>query len=283
METRRTPRPRQHVRRALLASALAAAIVLAAAPPALAACSRTIVVPVTATGASVIVQGQQVSGIFPDALRSLGAKNGCDFAFSAVPRARLEALFESGKSDLLLPAVPTPQRDRYGHFVALVGNRALLITLAGARPPITNAAELLAQRDMRVAVVRGFDYGPAYQDLLKRLAAQGRLFQEVDALSVARLLQAGMVDATIMSSTVMAGTALNQPKVQGLLERLRMEPLQELPWTYLGAYVSNTALPAQDQAALRQLLERSASADLVMAGFLRYHPRPVVKLSIRPR
>lgn len=277
MQTPHPPRARRHLRHALLA------LTLAAPDSASAACSRELQVPVTATGASIIVKDRAVSGIFPEMLRTQGAKDGCRFAFSAVPRARQEALFESGQSDLLLPAVPTPRRDRADTFVPLVGNRPLLITLKGRHPPMRTAAELMAQREMRVAVVRGFDYGPVYQDLLKQLAAQGRLFEEVDVLSVARLLQAGLADATLMSSTVMVGTVMSEPKVAGLLEQLHMEALQELPWTYLGAYVSKLALSRQDQTALREMLERSASADLVMAGFLRYHPHEVVKLSVRPR
>jgi polar amino acid transport system substrate-binding protein len=65
-------------------------------PPlsATAACSRMIVVPVAPTGFNVIVKGGQVGGVFPDALRELGAKFGCSFSFPVVPRTRAASVGE---------------------------------------------------------------------------------------------------------------------------------------------------------------------------------------------
>lgn len=60
---------------------------LALSMPAWANCSRDIHVPVSQIGASVVSSGATVSGIYPDILRSLGAKMGCNFIFSVVPRA----------------------------------------------------------------------------------------------------------------------------------------------------------------------------------------------------
>ncbi|QJQ06698.1 amino acid ABC transporter substrate-binding protein [Undibacterium piscinae] len=72
--------------------------------PASAACSRPILVPVSAAGLSVITNGDAVSGIYPEILRSVADKEGCSFIFTPVPRARLELMFESGKADLIVPA-----------------------------------------------------------------------------------------------------------------------------------------------------------------------------------
>ena len=96
-------------------------------------CSRDIQVPISAIGASVVVNGASISGIYPDLLRSMGAKLGCNFIFTPVPRARLEAMFEAGKADLLIPASSTPRRDQHGLFIPMLGSRPLLISLQGAR------------------------------------------------------------------------------------------------------------------------------------------------------
>ena len=117
-------------------------------------CSRDIQVPISAIGASVVVNGASIGGIYPDLLRSLGAKLGCNFIFTAVPRARLEAMFEAGKADLLIPASSTLRRDQHGLFIPMLGSRPLLISLQGARPHQHHAGIARAARIARGAGAR---------------------------------------------------------------------------------------------------------------------------------
>lgn len=260
---------------------IAAALLLAL--PVQAGCSRDIQVPVSNTGASIVINGDRVTGIYPDLMRALGQKEGCNFNFSPVPRARLELMFETGKADILVPATRTTPRDVNGIFVPMMRHRATLISVAGNRPVITNAQELLERKDVRVAVVRGFDYGEAYQALLRDLSKQGRLFTEVDPTAVARLLNLGAVDMTIMGPTILAGVINREPRVHGLLEKLRLEPIPELPWQYNGMYVSRRSLSAEDQAALIDLLEKAARSGAVLDAFQRYHKPEIIAESVRPR
>ncbi len=262
---------------------LAALPLAVPALPAHADCSRDILVPVSSTGVSVIVGNGTFSGIYPELFRSLGPRAGCHFTFTAVPRARQELMFETGKADLLLPATRTAARDAHGIFVPMVGHRAVLISLQSQRPPITNAQDLLDRRDLRVAVVRGFDYGEAYQAMVRELARQGRLFTEVDATAVARLLHVGAVDMTIMGPTILAGAINRESRVNGMLDRLRLEPIPELPWQHSGVYVSRHSLSADDRATLLELLERAAKSNAVIDGFQRYHRPEILNESVRPR
>jgi polar amino acid transport system substrate-binding protein len=247
-----------------------------------AACSRVINVPIAATGQSVVVDGESISGIYPELLRGLTDKEGCTFALTAVPRARLEVLFESGRADLLIPASKTPKRDQHGTFVALIHNRPMLISLQPTRPAIASTRDLLNQTGVKVALVRGFDYGSAYQELVAALGQQGRLILEVDALSIARLLKSGAADATIMAPSIFAGAVQDDERVRDLLDRLRIEALADLPWGDSGVYLSNTALSPQDKAALQDALERAAKSGAVWKGFQRYYPPAILKGSIRP-
>ena len=285
---RRGPLPRLSMLLAAL-PLLSATVTLHGQPQALAQtpaavpCTRDIVVPVSATGASVVIDGDGVNGIYPDLLRGLEAKTGCRFVFSVVPRARQEALFETGKADLLLPATRTAARDRHGVFVPMMGSRATLISIAGYRPTIRSAQELLDQRDLRVAVVRGFDYGEQYHQLLKTLAQQGRLFTEVNVAAVARLMRSGAIDMTIMAPTILAGAIRREPRVNGLELHLRIEPIPELPWGLSGAYISRSALKEQDQALLAELLEKTARSGAVLEGFQKYHRPEILADSVRPR
>jgi polar amino acid transport system substrate-binding protein len=268
-------------RTAALAAALAA--LAAASTAARAECSREIAVPVAPIGVSITANGGTVGGIYPDVLRAASQKAGCQLAFSVVPRARQEVLFEMGKADLMLPATRTPARDVIGTFIPLIGHRATLISMAGSRPPLASAQELLDRPELRVAVVRGFDYGERYQALIKELAKQGRLFQEVDTVAVARLMLSGAIDVTIMGPTTLAGAVLRDARLSGMLGKLRIEPIPELPWSVSGVYVSRRSLKPEDQAALLDVMENIARSNTILESFQRVHRADILAESVRPR
>lgn len=247
----------------------------------LAQCSRAMRVPVAPTGLSVTINEASIGGVYPELLRSLGGS--CRFEFSVVPRARMEALFESGQSDLLIPASRSSRRDELGVFVPLVQARATFISLNAERPPLRSLQELLAQRDLRVALVRGFDYGAAYQSMIQELRQQGRLSLEVDALSVARMLEAGMADLTVMAPSILTGTLVTEQRVRHLLGRLRIEPVEDFPWTDSGVYLSKRALNETDRAGLVALFERAGKSGVTWRSFQQHYPASSLEGSIRPR
>jgi polar amino acid transport system substrate-binding protein len=264
--------------------ALAAALVPAlCALPVQAGCSRPITVPLAPVGISVIVKDDQLSGIYPTLLRKLGARTGCQLKMTAVPQARLEAMFEMGTADLMLPAMGTAHRDRFGEFVPLVGARAMLLSVDAGRPAVADLKALLLRRELRVAVVRGNDYGEAYRAALAELERQGRLFYETDPLRVARLLDKGMADVTILTPMSLAYEMKADPRVRHLLQRLRIEEMPELPWGYSGAYLSTRSLSPQDRRYLAVQLREDFKTDAVWAEYRRYYPANVVAASRKPR
>ncbi|MES2106458.1 MAG: transporter substrate-binding domain-containing protein [Pseudomonadota bacterium] len=258
-------------------------LLICASLQAQAACTRVISVPISPIGLSVIVNGDSVSGVYPDILRSASARDGCSFDFSVVPRARLDAMFEAGKVDLLIPASRSSRRDEHGLFVPLIFSRAMVISIAAGKPAIRSAQDLLDRRELKVALVRGFDFGDGYQKLVKELSRQGRVYLDSDVVSVARLMQSGNADVTIMAPSILAGAIQDEPRTPGLLEKLRFDPVEELPWSDSGAYLSKTSLNDTDRVALRDLLERSAKSGAVWSAFQRYYPASVLTGSIRPR
>lgn len=268
----------------LLKSARHAMLACSFLVPALcsAGCSRPIQVPLSATGLSVIVNGESVSGIYPDLLRSIAEKEGCQFVFSVVPRARQEAMFESGKADLLIPASKTSRRDELGVFIPLIHNRATLISLQSHRAPIKTAQDLIEKQDLRLALVRGFDYGAAYQTLVAELGRQGRVIMEADVISVARLMKSNGAYLTIMAPSIFAGVVQGDARVDDLLGKLRYEAINELPWGDSGAYLSKTSLNKGDAEQLREILERTSKSGIVWKNFQRYYPPEVLKEGIRP-
>lgn len=254
----------------LIPALLALALQLAA--PASAGCSRVIKVPAAPTGHAVTFKHDKAGGLFPEMLKVIGAKTGCEFKWSVVPRIRLEAMFEAGSADLLVAVTQLDRRDRHGIFVPVLESRPTLISLAGDRPRIHNFAQLLAQRELRVALVRGYDYGAQYRELMKTLAAQGRLYMEPDSLSIGRLMAGGMADVTIMPASSFIGALKDDPRVKGLVERLRTEPLDELPWIKAGVYLSKKSLTKADRDLLESALVASVKSGAWWSTFKKYFP-----------
>lgn len=248
-----------------------------------ASCSRTITAPLAALGLSVVMEGDAIKGIYPEVLRSNQSKETCMFALTAVPRARQELLFETGKADILLPASKTPRRDELGVFVPLTYSRAALISVNAERAPIKTLKELLEARDLKLALVRGYDYGQAYQELMAELNRQGRLQMESDPMSVARLLKSGIVNATVMAPTILAGTLGEDERLRGLADKLRYESIEDLPWLGNGVYLSKTALGDADRQALAEFFERIAKSGAVWKGFQQAYDPNVLKVGLKPR
>lgn len=246
-------------------------------------CSRSMKVPLAMTGLSVIVSGEIISGVYPEILSDLSAKEKCSFELSIVPRARLEMMFENGQADILIPATRTPRRDRLGFFVPLISNRAMLISVQEKTTPVRNFKDLLEQKDTKIAVVRGFDYGEKYQAFLKELQKRNRLRLEADPVSVARLLKSGAADYTLMAPSIFAGSVQIDERVTDLEDKLQYQPLQELTWGESGVYFSKKSLNAADLQVLQDIFERAANDGLIWKGFQRYYKKEFLKDSIRPR
>ncbi|MDY7539595.1 transporter substrate-binding domain-containing protein [Undibacterium sp. 5I1] len=273
----------QNYRLSTIAAAAVIVAMAAVAPDAGAKCSREINVPVSATGQSVTIVDGNISGIYPEILRSFGSKEACSFNFSDVPRSRLEVLFNTGKADLLIPASRTPARDKYGIFIPLVFNRATIISIDINRPVIKTAQELLDRKELKVVLVRGYDYGDAYQALVKELNKQGRVVLEADPVSVARMLKANTTHITIMAPSIFVGAIKDNDRAKDILDKLRYEPIEELPWGDSGVYISKSSLSEEDKASLKDLLQRAEKSGAVWKSFQNHYDADILKESIRPR
>lgn len=250
--------------------------------PARATCSRVILLPSAQSGQTVAFRGGEAYGVMPDVFKIISAKTGCSFRWSLVPRIRLEAMFEAGSADMLLAATQTAQRDRFGLFVPLVESRATLISLTGKREPIRNFEELLSRKSLRVALVRGYDYGEQYRALVKALHAQGRVFMEPDPITIGRLMAHGMADVTIMPPTALAGALRDDPRVESLLPQLRIEPLDELPWIKTGIYLSQKSLSGADRDLLESALLAERQTGVWWAALNRYYSAADMAGHVRP-
>ena len=249
-----------------------------------AACSRVLHVPLAPVGLSVLLPPQGLAtGVYPELLRQLGEAEGCQFVMNAVPRARQELMFEAGRADLLVPASRTPRRDEFGEFVPLIQSRAMLISLRSERRLPVSLKALAQTSDLRVVLVRGFDFGAAYQTLLKELTRQGRVRLEVDPIAVARVLDGGGADLTVMAPSILVSALHGDERVSHLLGHLQTDAVEELGWQDSGVYLSRAAMSEADRRQVRELLEKAARSGLVWKLFRQFYPPGTMEGSLRPK
>lgn len=261
-------------------AALAALTTLAGGAEA--GCSRPVEVPMAPIGLSVSFEGERGEGVYPTLLRELGASAGCEFRMQRVPRARLQKMFETAQADLLIPASASPARQEDGEFVPLIQARPTLLTLARERPAPRSLAGLIALPDYKLAVVRGFTFGPGYEQMVAALRARKRLVEEADAAGVARALREGMADGTVMAASIFIGTVVQIPELAPLARQVSIEPLEELGWSESGVYLSRRSLDEADRRVLRQGFRQLASAGRVWQLFNDSYPPGSLAGSIRP-
>lgn len=259
-----------------------AAWMLVATTGAEAGCSRAIAVPMAPIGLSVSFDDERGGGVYPALLREMSAGIGCDFQMQRVPRARLQKMFEAGQADLLIPASASPAREHDGEFVPLIQVRASLLTLARERSAPRSLAELVGQPDFKLAIVRGFSFGVAYDNAVTVLRAQKRLVEEADVAGVARALRQGLAQGTVMTASILIGTLVQETELSPLVRQVRIEPLEELGWSESGVYLSRHTLNDSDRRRLRQAFVQQAKAGRVWQLFNDNHPPGSLGGSIRP-
>ncbi len=278
-------------RTALLRMLVPALVAAAFHGPASAGCSRPIIVPAAQTGSVVTFSADGVAGgVIPEQLALIGERIGCTFVWSKVPRIRLEAMFESGAADLLVAANQVARRDRHGVFIPIVETRPSLISLAGQHEPIRTIENLLHRRELRVVLVRGYEYGDAYAAMVKTLTQQGRVLAESSPANVARRIKEGMADVTIMPADTFTGALEGDPRIENLAGKLRFEAIGELQWIKSGIYLSRTSLSEADRKLIGEALTASVKTPVwwealkrtYMPGMLNQHVRPLAPTPSAP-
>ncbi|WP_367850083.1 substrate-binding periplasmic protein [Rhodoferax sp. WC2427] len=134
-------------------------------------------------------------GIDRDLVDALQQRSGCSFAAAVQPRARTWMELERGNLDMTASALSTPAREKFAWFADYFVDRNRLLLRAELPVAIRSLAELLADPQVRVGVVRGFVHGAALDGVVAQLRDQGRLEEVEDQETLYRMLAGRRFDA----------------------------------------------------------------------------------------
>lgn len=246
---------------------------LASPLPVSARCPRPLLVPVAHAGTSVSVIDGRVGGVFPEFLRLIGQRAGCQFEFPIVPRARVARTFlEQGESDLLAPATRNSERDAVGQFVPMVRALTMLVALRKNNVQLTDVHSLLQDKG-RVVVLRAYSWGDEYETLVRQLEAQGRLQYVADTDRIIERLLNGLADYSLIPPTLfMAILQDGQTKRSWSAEDFATLPLLGLPPAQVGVYLSRERLSDPERETLIRALNQGVRDGSLLKLYQRHVP-----------
>lgn len=234
-------------------------VATASAPAFAEPCSRPIRIGVTPVGTAVTLDAAgKIGGFYIDILEKISKSGECSFQYVALPRARAAKVFETNNEiDVLAPAVQTEERDKFADFVPTSSAPVVLITF---KQKTKNPLLALEKGELAVNVVRGYDFGPKYLELVAKLRAKNVLEEVTDADIVARKIKAGRADATIMNTLAFYPAALES----GLMNDVQATPIPDLGIVTTGLYLSKQNLSAADSEALKQQIRKFVNSGELM-------------------
>ena len=218
-------------------------------------------------------------GIDISLLQQLEKRTGCILESSVRPRARIWKELEAGTMDLTTAAVATPERNVYLYFVPYLQTRNYLFVRKG-EPGRTLTPASFEEGSQRLAVVRSFRYEAAYEGMVAKLTAQGRVVEAADVTEQWRMLERKVVDAAL-SQPVVSSQYLKDAKTQREFAVYDWAPAEQ---SSVGSLALSRKSFSAEQARnwdallvsmqrdgallklLRKHLDASASQDLVYTG-----------------
>jgi len=243
------------IRTLLIGSFLA--IGLAQGAAAESACQRPMTVAISPLGRDMEVgQDGSMSGTTLEILKKVEQRTGCPLQFREMPRIRAWHLYAHDEIDIVPSAIRTPERDKIGIFVPWICDLVALVTLKDQNIHIRSVADLI-ESPIVVDVVRGFDFGPDYQQLLTDKAQAGRIRLAADVEQAVAKLAHGRTQGLLAT----VDTIIDPARKYAIEDQLDIVFLDGIPPVVSGIYVRKSAGNAAERETLLSALSAPAIAD----------------------
>lgn len=241
-----------------------------------AACTRVLDAPVAPTGRAVVVEGDEVSGVYPGLLRAAQAAAGCQFGFRIVPRARQFYLFfDVQEADVFVPATRKAEREAQAQFVPIVRLVPHMATLH-PRPDLPADLDgLLRHPTARLVTVRTYSWGDEYDEFVRSLEAQRRVEVVGDLPTVLTLLKRGRADFTILPATLIYSVA---PRPE---DALVYRPIAGMAPIEVGVYLSRARIPRAERDEIARAVAETIRQGELLKQFRQHYPESVLRIDLQ--
>ncbi|SFM19420.1 substrate-binding periplasmic protein [Rugamonas rubra] len=206
------------------------------------------------------------TGIDKDVVDELARRTGCRFQTTLESRVRIWSQLASGKLDMSVSGIATPEREKFAQFIPYFKTRNYLL-LEGTLPPEAATPEgFLAQASYKVAVVKSFRHGGDYDIWIDKLRAQGRVHEAADFRAVVRLLKIGRVQAILALPTSWV-PMLRQEALSDKVRVLDWSPRNSVPH---GLVLARARIPEPIAGRLVKAIQAMHDDGTLLAIFRRH-------------
>ncbi|WMW81995.1 transporter substrate-binding domain-containing protein [Undibacterium cyanobacteriorum] len=141
------------------------------------------------------------SGIDQDILEALALRTNCQFKPRVESQARIWSQIREASLDMSMSGIKTIEREEWATSVPYFSTRnyALISTSLSAQEQ--TAAGFLANKNLKMAVIKGFQHGRQYNDFVTNLRHQNRIYEVADFASLIKLLQVKRVHGILIIPT----------------------------------------------------------------------------------
>lgn len=191
------------------------------------------------------------TGIDKDLVDELGRRSGCQFQTVLESRVRIWAQLSSNALDMSVSGIATAEREKFAYFIPYFATRNYVLLQSHLAPSSHSMDGFLNAANLKVAVVKSFKHGPAYDEWLAKLREQNRVVDAADFDSVIRLFMAKRVDAVLALPT-----SLEPLKRKDIAQQFIV--LDWVPHDYIphGLVISRSRVPANVVEMLRAHLKQ---------------------------
>ena len=131
----------------------------------------------------------------------LAARTGCTIERVVMPRARIWNEMRAGRVDIATGVLATAERRALAYMLPYLRSRNLVLVRKDGGVVPQSMAEFEAGQQ-RLGALRGGASDGAYADWIQRLRKQGRVVEGADAEEIMRMLEKGVVGATVTQIAV---------------------------------------------------------------------------------
>lgn len=211
-------------------------------------------------------EGDAYRGTSVDVITELHRRMGCSFTFEWFPHNRLYLQFSTGKLELAVASVRTPERDRYGTWIPYTTTEFFLLLTNGSAGKFSSLADFVEHSTARLNVTRGVTYPAAALVQMARLQQQGRLEYVSDYSVVFKKIVAGRAEGTLAPPVV----HVRYTRQFKLEDKLVVTPVAEMRRSLLGLYVSKRLVTPQTTQRYADTLRAMVEDGTVQKIYSRY-------------
>lgn len=141
------------------------------------------------------------SGIDQDILEALSLRTNCRFKPRIESQARIWSQIRDGSLDMSMSGVRTVEREEWAISVPYFSTRNYALVSTSLSPVEQTAAGFLANKSLKMAIIKGFQHGKQYNEFVANLRQENRIYEVADFASLIKLMQVKRVQGILLIPT----------------------------------------------------------------------------------